>query len=390
MNWKNRLHKYLANLDKATSQELGKRKLMHRQISKHNADLIRNYIEQLKGLPSQPVDRGLYISAIRMKSAILAMNDKPLDKITEKDLITLNQSMREKGMNSANDIRQELRRFFTLLDEKKYFDTIRSPYLKNARAKKNKKVVDSSKFWNEQECKDYIEESLRHSPEQGCIATLFISSGCRPHEILQMKKENIDYDGTYLTIRVPENTKTGSRVVVLEGAEARGVWTFIKDHIESLEPGQPITVLQYSGFYARHRNIIKTIRLPAHKYPNPYAFRKLRLTRFYSEKNMGQATSLVGHQPGSPVMRHYVSVNEAQLKGKGLFSIKAKACPNPSCSYENQPFAEVCADCGSPLNEDNFKKVFDERASDLIESQIDLIKEKLKAEMLEKALMERR
>lgn len=391
VDWKKRLDNYLENLDKDLKVNKEKRTTErmvadHYKYSKTNAELVRKYVDKLRAMPSQPVDRGLYTAGLRMTQALRHMNNPELSDLTEKDILVLNKSLRESNIVSANDIRKELKRFMKLTDKKKYYELIESEYMKSARRKKNaKKVVDSSKFWTDTDCQQYISECQRKSNKLLAWATLLISSGCRPHEILALKRKDVEYDGNFLTIRVPEGTKTGSRAVVLKGSEANGIWSYLQPRFEEISDDDDSVVdYTYAGIHSAHRRVLQKMNFSKEKYWHPYGLRKMRVTRFYSE-NPGQAHAQVGHTPGSPVQRHYVAVDENQLKGKQLFSLATRTCPNPGCSIENKPTENVCVQCGSPLDEEKFKAIFEKQAEKLVEAQLERFKAEFSLKKIELA-----
>jgi integrase len=150
-----------------------------------------------------------------------------LDSLTENDFINLNLAMRKKGMLSAQDYRKILKQFLDIeikpklqTIEQKYNlgELMKSRYLKAPQQKNvdRKPLVDPETFWNKQEIERYLISSQEHSLRQSAWAGLWLSSGCRPHELLSLIKKDISFDGTYLTITIQQG-KTGKRQIKLNG-----------------------------------------------------------------------------------------------------------------------------------------------------------------------------
>ncbi|MAG18049.1 MAG: hypothetical protein CL944_01080, partial [Candidatus Diapherotrites archaeon] len=196
--YKTTLENYLANLQE--------------KVGRSNSELLIQFVEKFKATPSEPGDHRIYTVLIRL-TAICKMIDKPLDNLTEEDLIKFNNTMRDRGMQSSLYYRRTLKQFLRLLDKKKYFDLIDSDFLKSPKKKNgSKRLVDPHEFWNEEQISEYIKESQKFSERQACWAGLWLSTGCRPHELLSLEAKNITRQNNLLVINVTSG-KTGSRTI---------------------------------------------------------------------------------------------------------------------------------------------------------------------------------
>lgn len=359
------------------------------EINKNNLKLIEEHLERCAALPSQPGESRLRTIETRLRT-VARLISKPLDSLEEKDLQNLNLAMRNKGMESAADYRKVLKRFLKLKDKKKYIDLIDSDYLKAPRRNGHKKLVDPDNFWTEKENNRYIEESKAHSNKQAAWAGLWIATGSRPHELLALQKQNIQYDNENKTllVKIPEytrqgtRTKTGKRSIVLNGNEGAGVWQLAKPHLETLKDNNWVFDCSYQAMKKVHTKICKRCHIT--KPTNFYNARKARLTRFYNENGLSAATSMAGHTPGSSAMKHYVAMSEQQLKQQTLPKVELKPCPNPSCGQVNEPHQNLCQKCGSPLDRKKFAAIFEKTTEELIDAKLALFKKDFEIKLLKK------
>lgn len=348
------------------------------EASKYNLKLIEEHLQRCAALPSQPGESRLKTIKVRLRT-VARLLGKPLDGLNEKDLQTLNLAMRERNMESAADYRKVLKRFLKLKDKKKYIDLIDSDYMKAPRRNGHKLLVDPEDFWSEEENNRYIEESKTHSPKQAAWAGLWIATGCRPHELLALKKESIEFDaktGTLL-VRVA-SAKTGKRSIVLQGNEAAGVWRLTKPHIETLEEGSLLFPCSYQAIKKVHVRICKRAHIK--KRTNFYNARKAALTRFYNSFGLVKAASMAGHVPGSNSMKHYVALSENQLIEQSLPKVELRPCP--ACNEINEPYFSQCRKCGSPLDKKKFAAIFEKTTSELINTKLLLFKKEFELKFL--------
>ncbi len=331
---KTMLKNYLANLQE--------------KVGEGNSKVINEFVEKLRATPSEPSEQRIYTVVVRMKS-ICDMLNKSLLEIEEKDLIKLNNAMRERGMDSSTYYRRTLKQFLRLTDKKKFFDVIDSDYLKSSKKKNNaKKLVDPNDFWTMEELTNYVEESQHKSKMQGCWAGLLLSTGCRPHELLSLSKNQIKYESNLLRVNVTEG-KTGSRIIMLEGNEAVGVWSLVAPYLETLKDNEKLFDFSYEYITKNHKRICGIIGITKNESIKLYNARKMTLTHFYDTLSVVKASAMAGHVQGSNSMKHYVGLSESQMID-GIPRIEMRECPNPQCMKVNNPHLMACKDCRSPLN----------------------------------------
>jgi len=354
------------------------------QIGKHNTELLGEYLEKCAALPTEPTESRLLTIGTRMKGVSRMLDNRPLDQLAEKDLQTLNLRMREREMKSARDYRKVLKKFFTLKDKKKYIDLIDSPYMKSPRRKNgSRKLVDPDEFWNEEECNRYLEESKLHSTKHACWAGLWLSTAARPLELLQLRKKDIVFEEPAIFILRIREGKTGKRSVILEGAEAKGVWHYVRPRFEELKDNEEVFGCTYNAMLKVHRRTCKKAHIGSDKRINFYIARKMGLTRFYNTFGLVKAASMAGHVPGSGAMKHYLALNEAQLREKKPINVELKTCPNPSCASTNEPHKTSCEKCGSPLDRQKFAKIMQKNVDELIDVKLILFKKELEVKLLD-------
>lgn len=336
-------------------------------IGEENLQLITEHISRCAALPSEPCENRLCIIAIRLRT-ISGIIGKPLDNLTEQDLQNLNLAMRERGYKSAQDYRKSLKRFLLLKDKKKYFDLIESEFLKAPKNKNKKKLVDPETFWSEKECNKYLEEAKNHSARFGAWASLWLSTGCRPHELLSLRKKDVIFENGALIVRTAENSKTGKRSIVLNGKEGPAVWHYVLPYIQKLQDQDLLFDCSYNAILKIHRKLCKLAKIGKDKAINLYMARKMRLTAFYNTYGLVKAASMAGHTPGSKSMRHYVGLTEEMMLTDGkLPNIEQKVCPNRNCGIENEPHFSNCQKCFAPLDERKFNGMVQTNLEEVVE-----------------------
>ena len=326
-------------------------------VGEHNGKLLREFTQKQRALPSNPGASRLLTVLTRLKT-VTQIIDKPLDKLTEKDLIKLNTEMRARGMKSAPDYRKALKQFLKLTDKKGFFDLIDSDFIKSPSTKKDEEMlVDPDEFWNEKQIADYIEESKKNSLRQTAWSGLWIPSGCRPHELLALKKNQIIFENNSLTIRVAKG-KTKKRTIFLKGNEASGAWVLIEPYIKNLENDEQLFPGTYQNYYKIHKRICNSIGIPKGNSQKFYIARKMALTGFYDKYGVVKGAAMAGHVPGSNSMKHYVAMTESQLK-LGLARLELRECPNVSCREMNDPDKVQCGKCKSPLDKNAYSVILE-------------------------------
>lgn len=370
MDYTKQLKRYLFYLDKEMKNQKYGRK--HITIDKHNADLIREFAQNYRSLPSEPSDHKALVLCHHLKSMIRMLGGQKLDSLTEDNLKELNRVFREKNMKSAHEYRKTLRRFLKLKDKKKYYELIDSEYLKAINGKSNsEKPVDPNEFWDPEHIDAYIRESRNYSPRQLAWAAIWLTSGCRPHEILGLRKNDLTIKQEQLVISIREG-KTGSRIIVLNPEETIQAMEYLNPYLNTLGDEQKLFPICWRQQDHLHKRICKKIKLPEHKSRHLYIARKMCLTKFYNTYGLAKAAAMAGHTPGAKAMRHYIALKETELLGEELHTISKKTCPN--CQATNDASETQCYNCKSPLDKKAFTQILNQNLEEKINTQLELIK----------------
>lgn len=359
---------------------------LHEKVGAKNATLIREFAEKLRATPSEPGASRIHTIVTRLKTISELLDHKPLDALTENDLIKLNNVMRDKEMDSAMYYRRSLKQFMRLTNKKKFIDLIDSEYLRSVRAKANAKpLVNPDEFWSQEQISEYVKESKHKTPRQTAWAGLWLSSGCRPHELLGLRKENVLFENNLLTIRVVDG-KTGSRTIVIDGNEAIGAWNLVEPYYKTLKHSQQLFPFSYEYIDRVHKKICANIGIPEGNARKLYIARKMVLTSFYDKYGVVRGAAMAGHVPGSNSMKHYVGMSESQLT-EGVATLKAHVCPNPNCQHLNETTRVLCEKCQSPLDQHAYGRLIDEIKKENAKVMMDALEGKF--ERLEKRMEER-
>jgi len=349
------------------------------KVGVYNAKLIQEFLPKYRALPEEPQDYRCLTTVNRLCTISRLLKHKALDKLTEADLQELNLAFRKEGFKSAADYRKALKKFLKVKDKKRFFDLIESDYLRNKRSKENEgKLVDPQTFWTDKEVSAYLSESKRHSLRQSAWAGIWLSAGMRPHEIFLLKRKDLVFEESppCLTIRVSPDTKTGSRIIVLQGQEALGAWNYVQPYWQGLQESDLLFPISYEMMARNHKQICKQIGLPKEKSWKFYMARKRTLSKWYNEIGIVRAAQMCGHVQGSKAMAHYCALTPEQMKGIPLNGIQSKQCFNPKCLTLNEPHFSQCQKCGAPLNQKQFAELQDQNMGSLQE-QVKQLQEKL-------------
>ncbi|MDD3086008.1 MAG: site-specific integrase [Candidatus ainarchaeum sp.] len=379
MDYKKQLEQYLFYLDKEMkNQKYGAK---HTLIDSHNAKLIREFAQNYRSLPTEPGDHKILVLCNRLKSIARMLNNKHLDQLDEEDLKMLNRVLKDRKFKSAYDYRKTLKKFLKIKDKKKYFELIDSDYLKSVMGKANsEKPVDPNEFWDPEHIDAYLTASKNYSPRQLAWASIWLTSGARPHEILGLRKNDLSIRNERLVINVREG-KTGSRMIVLEPQETIQIMEYLKPYLQKLDDSEKLFDIGWTQQNNIHKRICKKIKLPENKSQKLYIARKMCLTKFYNTYGLAKAAAMAGHTPGAKAMRHYIALKETELLGEELHSITKKMCPN--CKAENSANETQCYSCKSPLNKQAFTQILNQNLNDKINAHLDIIKKDFMIKMME-------
>lgn len=361
---------------------------LQQTVGQHNSKLIIEYVQKCRALPSEPSASRLRTVSVRLASVSRMLKNKKLDELNEKDIEELNLCMRKRGMRSSKYYRKVLKQFLQLKDKKKYFDLLDSAYLREGKRSKREKLVDAAKFWSQKEVEAYLLESKRHSKRQAAWAALWLGTGCRPHELFNLRVKDVEWTpqtasgNPMLIIRIREG-KTGARIIPFTNSEALGVWEYVEPYLKTLKDNAFLFSVSYSGMKKVHKGITLRAKIGEEKSINFYVARKMALTKFYSELGVVKGAKLAGHVPGSSIMKNYVDVSEEQLTEKALPTVAAKHCPNPlCCNADNMAHETQCRKCGSPLDREKFAGILKQNLAELVDAKLELLKKEIENRLL--------
>ncbi len=202
-------------------------------------------------------------------------------------------------------------------------------------------------------------------PRDRALVLVMYESGCRIGELLSLKIRNIQFDqfGAQLIV----NGKTGMRRVrIIASCPALSSW--LEVHALKSNPASFVwIVLGTRNKYAfiGYQSVASLLRKLAkkagiRKRVNPPSFRHARATHLASLLTESQMKEYFGWTQASDMASIYVhlsgrDVDDALLKLHGLVksrekeeSMKTRTCLR--CREVNDPIAEFCKRCGSPMD----------------------------------------
>ena len=202
--------------------------------------------------------------------------------------------------------------------------------------------------------------------DKAIIATLF-DSGIRIGELLSMKRKDIDLEGNPSHIIV--NGKTGPRRVPILFSVP-----YLAAYLNEQKLRKPDEYLwnvggSWAGLtqradYSAIRMMLQRVakRAGIDKRVNPHSFRHARATDYASRLSDQQLKLLFGWVGGSKMAETYVhlsgkDIDNSVLQANGyapqkVDAPKLKVMICPRCHFANEPTAQYCSRCGSPLSID--------------------------------------
>lgn len=198
-----------------------------------------------------------------------------------------------------------------------------------------------------------------NSPRDKAIIALLYDVGCRPSELLTMRRKNVQFD-EYSAI-VTLKGKTGMRRV-------RAVFStpYLNQWLSLLpkEPEHPLWPYDRGPGYLKREGLRKILRSTAEKAKlkkrvYPYLFRHTRATLNATFMTEAEMCIYFGWEQGSRMPRIYVHLSGREVDDKLLrfYNLKKerervkepRKCP--VCREINPPNAEICFKCLRPLTE---------------------------------------
>jgi integrase/recombinase XerD len=383
-----------------------------KQMSRHNAMIICDYILAMN-IEVNPSDNYKRSNIVLLVQFCKFHNQKPLGDITREDLLSFLDSIRKpesldtmhKWVGTYNNYRIHLMRFFKWL----YYPDIEAgkrskpAVIENVPQirRKEKSIYKPTDLWTNEE--DLL--FLRYCPSSRirCYHAVERDTGCRPHEILDLKIKEIVFktvnNNTRQYAQISVNGKTGNRSLPLIDS-----LPYIKDYLNSdhPQPGNPNAVficgegkslgrrigsstLYY--IYAKYKyelfpKLLDNPNVPPEdkqklkellKKPwNPYVVgRHASLTQ--KSRILKEATLRVfsGWTADSDMPRRYThlfdnAACEDILEAYGLLDkgiqqqqLRSKQCPN--CNEPNKPDSRFCNKCKMILSYDAYNETLQEQ-----------------------------
>lgn len=350
------------------------RNLITGLVPEVNAQLILDFIE------NYPVNIGVPTKVKKMTRLRLAAKaiGKPLNKLTLEDLHKINRHFSSQKWSSIVTMRKTLKNFLRWMDKKRFLELIESQELscKTPSEKQSERIVKPERFWSEEEEKRYLLESLKVSKRQGAFAAIWLGTGLRPGELLDLKKSSIQVikgvNGSDC-IDIRAFGKTGERIVRLHP----GLSSYVLDYLKSIEklPEQAfLWSVQYNPLkpehyeYARrvHNEVCASALIPKIKDWTLKGHRKQHATWAYKVLGERMAEKRLGHTVGTKVARYYSGISDSDANQRYEEALGIKQAPKKSinenlqmrscfkCGKTHLPTEDVCQDCGLPLDAEKF------------------------------------
>ncbi len=209
-------------------------------------------------------------------------------------------------------------------------------------------------------------DAANNSRDKAIIATLF-DSGVRVGELLGMRKRDIDLEGSPAHLVV--NGKTGPRRVPILFSVP-----YLAAYLNEQKLRKPDEYLwnvagSWAGLtqradYSAIRMMLQRVAAKAgvDKRVNPHSFRHARATDYASRLSDQTLKTLFGWVGGSKMAEVYVhlsgkDIDNSVLEANGYKPVevqapKLKILMCPRCRLANEPTAQYCSRCSSPLSID--------------------------------------
>ena len=335
----------------------------NKDLATNTRKAVLEYGEHMKanGLTDRTINKNLYCLATFLKT----IGSKDVLKLTkadiEKSMATLERSAY--SAKTKQNVKITVRAFYKhLLGQDEYFPPI-VRWIRTSITASKKYMPDD--ILTEQDIKKMLDVT-GDSRDAALIAVLY-DSGARVGELLNMKVKDIDLQGTPGHARLLG--KTGTRIVPLifsvpylaryidsyTGKKPDSpLWRKIGVWSNSTEPLDRAGVARVLEKAATRAQITKPT--------NPHAFRHARATWAANRLSDQQLKSYFGWAGGSRMAETYVhlsgkDIDNSVLEANGYKPVEMQApklkvqlCPR--CHLANEPTAQYCSRCGSPLSID--------------------------------------
>jgi len=356
-------------------------RLRNSDISNKNKELILEFISDCDARGLSFSRQSKYADQLRKIAKLL---NKDFDKAKKEDIknVVAQINRLQFKPRTKRDYKVTLKAFYKWLlgtEDDEYPEQVR--WIKTT-LKRNEQELP--KILSKKQIKK-IFSAARNIRDKAMIA-LYIETGVRPGELLNMRIGHIGFDefSPYILVK----GKTGRRRVrVVEFAGYLKRW--LEVHPFRDDPEAPLWVRldakskeEYLTYKSLERRIAVIKKRSGVDF-SAYKFRHTRLTELARKLREAPLCKVAGWEIGSPMPRIYVHLsgedtdeevlsNVYGLKPMGTSDDKPKICT--ICGESNPRDAEVCWKCARPLDPDKIRKSYED------------LKEEIKEELLRELL----
>ena len=345
-------------------ERLLERVLSDKKLSSNSRSLIREHIAylQAQGRDTKTLIKHLYCLKVFVDFAegkvdFKALTRKDIEKIIAK--LESSDYKPETKRNAKSVVKGFWKHAFG--QDEFYPEPIR--WIKTTTRRKDKLMPDG--ILSEEDIMKLLDVA-NNVRDKAIIATLF-DSGIRVGELLSMKRKDVDLEGNPAHIVV--NGKTGPRRIPILFSVPY-LATYLNEQ-KLRKPGEylwnvvgSLAGLTQRADYSAIRMMLQRVakRAGIDKRVNPHSFRHARATDYASRLSDQQLKMLFGWVGGSRMAETYVhlsgkDIDNSVLEANGYKPVEMQApklkvqlCPR--CHLANEPTAQYCSRCGSPLSID--------------------------------------
>ena len=345
-------------------ERLLERVLSDKKLSSNSRSLIREHIAylQAQGRDTKTLIKHLYCLKVFVDFAEGKMDFKALTRKDIEKIIAKLESSDYKPETKRN-AKAVVKGFWkhAFGQDEFYPEPIR--WIKTTTRRKDKLMPEG--ILSEEDIMKLL-DAANNVRDKAIIATLF-DSGIRVGELLSMKRKDVDLEGNPAHIVV--NGKTGPRRIPILFSVPY-LATYLNEQ-KLRKPGEYLwnVVGSWAGLtqradYSAIRMMLQRVakRAGIDKRVNPHSFRHARATDYASRLSDQQLKMLFGWVGGSRMAETYVhlsgkDIDNSVLEANGYKPVEMQApklkvqlCPR--CHLANEPTAQYCSRCGSPLSID--------------------------------------
>lgn len=345
-------------------ERLLERVLSDKKLSSNSRSLIREHIAylQAQGRDTKTLIKHLYCLKVFVDFAEGKMDFKALTRKDIEKIIAKLESSDYKPESKRN-VKAVVKGFWkhAFGQDEFYPEPIR--WIKTTTRRKDKLMPEG--ILSEEDIMKLL-DAANNVRDKAIIATLF-DSGIRVGELLSMKRKDVDLEGNPAHIVV--NGKTGPRRIPILFSVPY-LATYLNEQ-KLRKPGEYLwnVVGSWAGLtqradYSAIRMMLQRVakRAGIDKRVNPHSFRHARATDYASRLSDQQLKMLFGWVGGSRMAETYVhlsgkDIDNSVLEANGYKPVEMQApklkvqlCPR--CHLANEPTAQYCSRCGSPLSID--------------------------------------